>query len=73
MVLAYADVIRFGNWPPARGISATILIFLMTVAGLASPNDTRVRLYDDSLSAYAKDSSLPYTDVASSKAARSRL
>ena len=45
----------------------------MTVAGLASPNDTRVRLYDDSLSAYAKDSSLPYTDVASSKGARSRL
>ena len=52
-------------------MSATILIFLMTVAGLADPNNDSVRLYDDSLTGYTTDPSLPYDEV-EPKAAQQR-
>jgi len=45
----------------------------MTVAGLADPNDSRVRLYDDSLLGYAADPSLPYDAMEPRAATRSRL
>lgn len=36
----------------------------MTAAGMASPLDSRARLYDDSYRGYLQDKSLPFHDIA---------